>query len=588
MAECGNPGCTKEAGGFYGDFCSIKCTFAAAKKKKLAASKPKTISGPQVDSRYAWKGKYVDNCSSRIPRNQMIRFVETLMEKIIDFPVFSVCDCNCFHTSGHLWGLYAVAMLLEFKEQRGPVAVVNFDQHADAGSTTSGWTKSDGWGCPLMDDLGRIDLPACYLSTGNKKNSLTLRYSGARKTLLADQPKVYSEPEDFKILWKEINAYLGANIRYVFVSVDRDCLKKSYTQWQDGRFDDHNALDSYMRKVLDALWSECENNVRLIGFDVTGLPEHPMVSRPPSTITPEKAADRVNNELETFKKLIVDLDKKSEKMTKVPLPRGDRDHIFDKLMWGWRNVIFYNGSIAHESVKWEKVVHSWNWTNHVWWTARRLKKEWQNTEGKSVPWNWKYVLNQSSPPVMIDQWKEFYLYKPDKSIQVKSDLVKPGKKEWEKMKEDLGSGESLGGYACSASMRNTTSSYLGRLGKAGAPPPPKQAKLTGPDDKASFIRCSDPITQISGIRARLADLEYFNGPIGTKINEDLKLAVFLFEKENELVLHGLDEKTSKLNQETQKKLEEVFANGAVRKDETGPETYIEIKKYVEKMKLLKL
>ena len=96
------------------------------------------------------------NNSSLVPREQLDAFVATLVNRDdIGFPLFSITDCNSFHTSGYLWGLYAARMIHKHNLRDGAVAVVNFDQHSDRTGPTDpapgvSGVASDRWGEPLV------------------------------------------------------------------------------------------------------------------------------------------------------------------------------------------------------------------------------------------------------------------------------------------------------------------------------------------------------------------------------------------------------------------------------------------------------
>jgi hypothetical protein len=77
----------------------------------------------------------------------------------------------------------------------------------------------------------------------------------------------------FTELWKCLSAYLGHTIKYVFITVDRDAVQRHQTQWGDQSFFP-NAYSLYyaistITDSLLALYDDC----KLIGVDITGLPE---------------------------------------------------------------------------------------------------------------------------------------------------------------------------------------------------------------------------------------------------------------------------------------------------------------------------
>ncbi|ADO69010.1 hypothetical protein [Stigmatella aurantiaca] len=102
----------------------------------------------------------VGNTSSRIIKDDADRFVGQMLKAKIGFPAFSVCDCNSFHTSGYLWGTYAIRSVMD-PGSDDAVAILNFDQHQDLGG--GALVASDAWGLPTLASVKN----GCYLSIGN-------------------------------------------------------------------------------------------------------------------------------------------------------------------------------------------------------------------------------------------------------------------------------------------------------------------------------------------------------------------------------------------------------------------------------------
>ena len=177
------------------------------------------------------------NKSSAVPRTQMDAFVDALVAQNPGFPLFTVSDNNSFHTSGYLWGLYAVKQLKK-KNLVGPVAVVNFDSHQDAGKKGHALVASDRWGGVLVTALVEAGYPSCYVSSFNRPggtNSIVM-YGGGKGPSPPDKLSLVDLGEagvkkTFKDLWTAMRAYFEADIEYVFFTIDRDVLNRSHTQW---------------------------------------------------------------------------------------------------------------------------------------------------------------------------------------------------------------------------------------------------------------------------------------------------------------------------------------------------------------------
>ncbi len=141
----------------------------------------------------------IGNASSRILKDDANQFIDRMLEKKIGFPVFSVCDCNSFHTTGYIWGTYALRAVAS-EDEDAPVAFINFDQHPDTGG--GDFVGSDTWGDALLANVKN----GCYISIGNAGtkvgqggntytwiNSFVLRKDGKRIAPPAGKVKIRIE-----------------------------------------------------------------------------------------------------------------------------------------------------------------------------------------------------------------------------------------------------------------------------------------------------------------------------------------------------------------------------------------------------------
>ena len=225
----------------------------------------------------------------------------------IGFPVCSVSDCNTFHNSGYLWGLYAVKMAFKEFEEKGAVAVLNFDQHDDNGSSKNNWVLSSAWGLPLLSEPDLKEYGGCYVVIGMPpaKNETSAHEAFCRKAGTDDCSKFGpGKKEDTGALpstadcadtkfWESMIQGIGKPIEYVFITVDRDCLPNHYTTWQDmkpSKYANAKALTVAAGRVLKALRTASLKDypvyrgkgqtidffgalAHVIGFDITGLPD---------------------------------------------------------------------------------------------------------------------------------------------------------------------------------------------------------------------------------------------------------------------------------------------------------------------------
>lgn len=245
----------------------------------------------------------VRNENSPTIKSKLAKFVTRLTKRDlgIEFPVFSVSDCNTFHNTGYLWGLYAVKMAFDQIGRTGAVAVLNFDQHDDEGYSKNKWVLSSAWGRPLISEAEIRESGGCYVVLGmpEAKNS-TYAYKAHYRKAGTDEFGTAPGDAAKEEFWAEIIKQIGVPIEYIFITVDRDCLLKHYTAWQDMdskkcKFKDADELTKVADDILTALRDACLADYKverhgeqtivcrtipdLIGFDVTGLPDSILISK---------------------------------------------------------------------------------------------------------------------------------------------------------------------------------------------------------------------------------------------------------------------------------------------------------------------
>ncbi len=370
------------------------------------------------------------NKSSAVPKGQMDAFVDALVTANPGFPLFTVSDNNSFHTSGYLWGLYAVKQLKK-KNLDGPVAVVNFDSHQDAGKKASAFVASDRWGGVLVTALVEAGYPACYVSAFNRpkgSGSIVLAGGGAGPAPpglvnLADLSKE-GVRASFKTLWTAMRAYFEKDIQYVFFTIDRDVLFRSHTQWGDGAITGTANLLTLLKAALGPLGvvnGDVDDMVQvtrasLIGFDSTGLPEHPNLIPKPGGGLGEIAtvwtdiddeATQLHTLASTSLKLIQDM----------PNP-----------------LMFFSGSAPYARAF---DVDPATWT--CWKQVTYLTGKMPILTTKV----WSYLLCLQKAPVFHHGWKKFSLYRPTTALRAvtNSNVV-----------EKLGDATPVGGFSCTASV----------------------------------------------------------------------------------------------------------------------------------------
>ncbi len=248
------------------------------------------------------------NYSSRATKTETDAIVAYMLDqkiqKRIGWPAFSVWDCNCFHNSGYIMGKYALDTAIAVsREVDPPVLIVNIDQHSDAGSKNQSIVSSDRWGYALAE---------CY------PNSSYLSVASAGKET-AHQIETYYRPGDSAVATlrplhipgqnKFTNTHIGhlftgskqekkaardllkaywtllltkiypnvegrpGNFKFVYLTIDRDCMVGNLNQWGDVKaiLQNYEQVAILADTILSTLVS---TGARVVGFDVTGLPEN--------------------------------------------------------------------------------------------------------------------------------------------------------------------------------------------------------------------------------------------------------------------------------------------------------------------------
>ncbi|MBJ6764864.1 hypothetical protein JGU66_29215 [Myxococcaceae bacterium JPH2] len=390
------------------------------------------------------------NKSSAVPKEQMDAFIDGLIKlsPSMGFPLFTLCDNNSFHTTGYLWGFYAAKALKAQGKLDGPVAVLNFDSHSDAGTKASRFVASDRWGGMLVTAIHGEGVPACYLSTFNHPKGRGNHFVAAggqgtvpTKPTISEEVLAISNMEEreealkniFTAFWKSVEQYFDAPIKYVFFTIDRDVLRNSYTQWGDGAIDGPTALIPYLRAALGSYLMSAQETetatrpaAKLIGFDITGLPETMgrISSRTPS--------DGFKDPAEVWTNLRKELAQMREYAGTLPTPADA----------ALQNVIFFSGSISYtaktpfQSLPLDSADHR----DYVASLSTHLK-------GLVLTGSWAYLLCRQRPPIYNHGWKPFSLYRLAHGLA-------ENKKRTE-VAGQLGDPTPVGGFSCTASVTDS-------------------------------------------------------------------------------------------------------------------------------------
>jgi hypothetical protein len=197
-------------------------------------------------------------------------------------------------------------------EKYGPVIVLNYDYHTDLGSyhprtdPPKQWivVRSDGWAKQLLreEELGQSGAVYAVIGEAGHENAASVHW---RTT--GGEIRGYSAGDATDaIYWKKLFERLGVGPDYVYITVDRDCLPHHNTQWKTkasafkgkGGEDQADLLVDHIDATMKAIrqgtmristeqklktgqpisFRKAQIKPYLIGFDITGLPEHPAIT----------------------------------------------------------------------------------------------------------------------------------------------------------------------------------------------------------------------------------------------------------------------------------------------------------------------
>jgi hypothetical protein len=198
-------------------------------------------------------------------------------------PLFSIIDTDSAH---HL-----SAPLVERAVTRAgsqAAIVINYDMHPDYGTGGGGTIGCQGWGYYVSNAVGAIHaapLAQAYVRLGGSppRDNQAPAWDGGEWHRAGTGGMSVIQPLQGQphLVTNQINAVLAAvaqaaNVARVdaYISIDRDLIQTSLTQYDDGKFTWVDTLAG-VQACLAALQA---HGSRLIGFDVCGLPTHPGVS----------------------------------------------------------------------------------------------------------------------------------------------------------------------------------------------------------------------------------------------------------------------------------------------------------------------
>jgi hypothetical protein len=226
-------------------------------------------------------------------------------------PMFSIIDTNSAHhlsaplveravnraDLGRLGGNPAHAML-----------VVNFDCHTDYGTTALGTPVTcQSWGRFVSNAIPNVyghALADAYLQMGTPSagaatwttavwHPAAVLHPAQAKTPVKTGIGTNSVADQLDMVVGQINP--NALPLDAYVSLDRDLLKQSYTQYDDGAFPPDAGIEG-VKECLTRLVQH--HHADIVGFDICGLPTYPgSSSRSGPPINADQAMEMAKNQI---------------------------------------------------------------------------------------------------------------------------------------------------------------------------------------------------------------------------------------------------------------------------------------------------
>lgn len=212
-------------------------------------------------------------------------------QRVARYPLFSIIDTNSAH---HL-----SAPLVERAVSRADprrlagqptraMLVINFDNHPDYGGDTTSPVTCQNWGCFVSKTVQNVyanPIADAYVRFGAndpQANPTWGRGEWHQANLAGGMVDI--NPNYTATLQAQLNTVIGiispgapANVD-AYVSLDRDVLKRSFTQYNDGPF----PAAAGIAGVETCLAHLVGVGARIVGFDICGLPTFPGATRDPT------------------------------------------------------------------------------------------------------------------------------------------------------------------------------------------------------------------------------------------------------------------------------------------------------------------
>jgi len=208
-------------------------------------------------------------------------------KRVARYPLFSIIDTNSAH---HLSApLVERAVRLADPGRLGgnptrAMLVVNFDNHPDYGGDTTSPSTCQNWGCFVSKTVQNVyayPIADAYVRLGANDPLANPSWSRGQWHLAnSGGGMVDIDSTHASTLEAQLDTVIGtisppsrggpANVD-AYVSLDRDVLKRNFTQYNDGPFPAADGIAG----VETCLSHLVRTGVHIVGFDICGLPTFP-------------------------------------------------------------------------------------------------------------------------------------------------------------------------------------------------------------------------------------------------------------------------------------------------------------------------
>jgi len=213
-------------------------------------------------------------------------------QQVAQYPLFSIIDTNSAH---HL-----SAPLVERAVRRTDpnrlgghptraMLVVNFDNHPDYGGDTTSPSTCQNWGgfvSKTVPNVYAYPIADAYVRFGSNDPQAANPTWGYGQWHRANSGggMVDIDPNHTATLQTQLDTVIaiispgGAANLDAYVSLDRDVLKRNFTQYDDGPF----PAAAGIAGVEACLTHLVQAGVHIVGFDICGLPTFPGATKDPT------------------------------------------------------------------------------------------------------------------------------------------------------------------------------------------------------------------------------------------------------------------------------------------------------------------